>query len=412
MTNGRRIDRLSPRKVATAGPGLHNDGLGLLLQVTPFGAKSWLLRYRFAGRRREMGLGPLSEVSLAEARERRERYRKQIRDGTDPIEQRRADKRARVAERAQAMTFADTAGAFIRSKSVEWTNPKHVAQWQATLETYAFPVLGEIDVRDVDVGAVLRVLEPIWCEKPETASRVRGRVEAVLGWAGARGYRSIENPARWRGHLDKLLPAPTKVRAVAHHAALPYAEISDFMQALRAQAGIGARALEFAILTAARTGEVLGATWAEIDAQRALWTVPAIRMKAGREHRVPLSAPALGVLQALHRENEYVFPGGKIGRPLSNMAMLATLRRMGRGELTAHGFRSTFRDWAAEQTHFPKELAEAALAHVVSGKTEAAYQRGDLLEKRRRMMDDWARYVEAERGEVIPFARSVKDGAA
>ncbi len=391
---GREIDRLSPRKVATARPGYHNDGLGLLLQVGESGAKSWILRYKIAGKRREMGLGPLYETSLAEARDFREMYRKMLRGGIDPIEHARAEKRARAAGRIKAMTFTGAAAAFLRSKSVQWESAKHAAQWETTLRTYAFPVLGELDVRDVDVGAVLRVLEPIWEEKPETASRVRGRVEAVLGYATARGYRGGENPARWRGHLDKLLPARSKVRKVEHHAALPYAEIGAFVRILRDQEGMAAQALEFAILTAARTGEVIGATWDEIDLAGALWVVPAGRMKGKREHRVPLAPRAVVLLRSLHRENEYVFPGMRIGRSLSNMAMLVLLRRMGRGELTVHGFRSTFRQWVAECTIYPREIAEAALAHVSGDLVEAAYQRGDMLEKRRRLMRDWARYVD------------------
>lgn len=406
---GRQIDRLSPRKVQTAKPGIHNDGLGLLLQVSESGAKSWLLRFRFAGKRREMGLGSFNDVSLAEARELRAECRKMLHRGIDPIEHRHAEKLKRAADRVQAMTFAEAAVAFIDAKSAEWGNAKHVKQWEATLATYAFPVFGELDVRDVHVGVVLKVLESIWRTKPETASRVRGRIEAVLDYAAVRGYRTGENPARWRGHLDKLLPTRSKVQKVEHHAALAYAEIGDFIRVLRAQPGIAARALEFVILTACRTAEALGATWDEIDLSRELWTVPADRMKAGREHRIPLSRPAVALLRSVHRENDWVFPGVRGGCGLSNMAMLAVLRRMGRADLTVHGFRSTFRDWTAEQTHYPKEIAEAALAHVVGSKTEAAYQRGDLLEKRRRLMDDWAHYVETPpRGDVISITQARK----
>jgi integrase len=260
---------------------------------------------------------------------------------------------------------------------------------------------------DVDTGMVLKALEPIWATKPETASRVRGRIEAVLDWSKARGYREGENPARWRGHLDKLLPARRKVRKVEHHAALPYAELPTFMADLRKREGIGARALEFAILTAARTGEVIGATWAEIDLETRLWTIPADRMKGRRQHRVPLSDRAIEILAALPRiqGNEFVFPGARDGKPLSNMAMLKTLERMGRDDLTSHGFRSSFRDWAAETTGYPGDLVEMALAHVVSNATEAAYRRGDMFDKRRRLMDDWAAYCAAppRQGKVLPM---------
>jgi integrase len=274
-----------------------------------------------------------------------------------------------------------------------WRNPKHAAQWKATLATYASPVLGKLPVQAADVGLVMKVLEPIWATKPETAGRVRGRIEAVLDWAAARRYRTGENPARWKGLLDKLLPARSKVRKIEHHAALPYDELAAFLVALRAQEGTSARALEFAILTAGRTGEVIGARWDEIDTRPKVWTVPPDRMKGGREHRVPLSDAALTILDrmAAVRENDFVFPGDRRAG-LSNMALLMTLRRMGRDDLTAHGFRSTFRDWAGNETHFPRELAEAALAHVVGDKAEQAYRRSDALEKRRRLMDAWASY--------------------
>jgi integrase len=281
------------------------------------------------------------------------------------------------------------------SHQAGWKNPKHRAQWPSTLSTYVYPHFGKLPVQDVDVALVMKAVEPIWTTKPETASRVRGRIESILDWATARGYRHGENPARWRGHLDALLPTKTKVRRVQHHAALPYAQLPAFLAELRQQDGIGAKALEFAILTAARTGEVMGAKWSEIDFEARLWTVPAERMKAGREHRVPLSEPALAILKAMRevREGDFVFPGGRAGRGISNMAMIMTLRRMGRGDLTAHGFRSTFSDWCAEQTDFPAEAREMALAHTVSDKVEAAYRRGDLFQKRRDLMDAWANYA-------------------
>ncbi len=278
-----------------------------------------------------------------------------------------------------------------------WRNAKHGTQWTATLAAYAFPVFGNVPAADIDVAMVLKALEPIWKQKPETAARVRGRIEAVLDWAAARGFRFGDNPARWRGHLANLLPARAKVRRVTHHPALPYARMGEFMAALRGQEGIAARALDFLILTAARTSEATGATWDEIDLGAATWTIPGERIKAGKEHRVPLSAPALAIVRAMAgtRESEFVFPGGRRARPLSNMAMASVLDRMGRGDITVHGFRSAFRDWCAEKTNYPREVAEMALAHAVGDKVEAAYRRGDLFEKRRRIMADWAKFCGA-----------------
>jgi integrase len=258
----------------------------------------------------------------------------------------------------------------------------------------------------------MKALEPIWKAKPETASRLRGRIEAVLDWATVRGYRKGENPARWRGHLDKLLPARAKIQKVVHHPALPYSEIADFMVSLRNQEGIAARALEFLILTAARTGEIIGAGWDEVDLDERVWVIPEARMKAGREHRVPLSGPALAIVKQMNeiRESDFVFPGGKKGRPLSNMAMLALLKRIGRNDLTTHGFRSTFRDWAAERTTFSREVIEMALAHTIENKVEAAYRRGDLFRKRRQLMEAWARYCGTTRvqGDVVPISGRVE----
>jgi integrase len=303
------------------------------------------------------------------------------------------------------MTFREGAETYIAAHKAGWKNPKHAAQWPATLATYVYPVFGDLPVQAIDTGLVMKALEPIWTAKPETATRVRGRIESVIDWATARGYRQGENPARWRGHLENLFPKKSKVRRVEHHPALPYDEIGAFTASLRGQGGIGARALEFLILTAARTGEVIGARWDEFDLAQKVWTVPAERMKAGKEHRVPLSAPALAIVEAMRetRESEFVFPGGKRGKPLSNMAMLKLLKRMGRDDLTAHGFRSSFRDWAAESTGFPSEVVEMALAHMVGDKVEAAYRRGDLFAKRRQLMEAWARYCEARRvsGDVV-----------
>lgn len=373
-------------------PGRYGDGAGLWLQVSRSGTKAWLLRYMLDGRSREMGLGPLHTVSLADARARAREARAKLLDGIDPIDQRQQSRAQVRAEAARLVTFRAAAEQFIADHEAGWRNAKHAAQWSATLGSYAFPIIGSASVAAIDTPHVLQVLEPIWREKPETASRVRGRIEAVLDWAAARRLRSSENPARWRGHLDKLLPAKTKVRAVRHHPAMPFAEVPKFAAELRTKGGISARALEFAILTATRTGEVIGAKWPEIDLDACVWTIPRERMKSGREHRVPLSPRASEILIALPRVkgDEYVFPGGRKGSGLSNMALLELLRDMRGQGLTVHGFRSSFRDWAGEATAFPREVAEAALAHVIGDRAEQAYRRGDALEKRRGLMNDWA----------------------
>jgi integrase len=377
--------------------GYYGDGGGLYLLVGPTGAKSWVFRFRKAGRLREMGLGPLHTISLARAREKARAAREQRLDGGDPIEAKHAARQQARLAAAKAMSFQQCAEAYIAAHKAGWRNPKHAAQWPSTLGTYVYPMFGSLPVQTIDVGLVMRALEPLWTVKPETAGRVRGRIESVLDWAAARGYRQGENPARWKGHLENLLPQKSKVHRVAHHAALPYVELADFMVELRQQEGVAARALEFSILTVGRTGEVLGARWSEIDFKARLWTVPGERMKAGKEHRVPLTEAALSILAAMQevREGDYVFPGGRARRPLSNMAMTMTLRRMGRADLTAHGFRSTFSDWCSERTNFPAEVREMALAHAVGDKVEAAYRRGDLFDKRRQVMDAWASYATA-----------------
>ena len=354
-----------------------------------------------------MGLGSLITVSLAEARELALDCRKLRLAGIDPITA-RADQRQQIKlEAARALTFRECAEAYIAANKAGWSNPKHAAQWSATLSTYAYPVMGDLPVAAIDVALVMKVLDPIWSTKNETASRLRGRIERVLDWASVQGYRDGANPARWRGHLDHLLPRPSKVQRVKHHAALPYADIPAFMLQLRQQKGMAALALEFAILTVTRTGEVIGATWDEIDLDQAVWMIPAERMKAKREHRVPLSAPALAILRALQtvRQNRFVFPGGKRGRGLSNMAFLTLLHRMGCSDLTAHGFRSTFKDWATERTEFPNEVSELALAHAVGDKVEAAYRRGDLLDKRRNLVDIWAQYCNSAATTPVQLAR-------
>lgn len=395
---------------ALTKPGTHGDGDGLYLQVTSATSKSWIFRYQLDGRRREMGLGSIADVSLAAAREQATEARKQVAQGVDPIQARKAAKAAQRAAEAQTVTFKQAAEDFIDRAEAGWRNTKHRAQWRATLNTYAYPILGDTAVGAVDTTLVLKVLEqslaagtkgkkaPLWIAKPETASRMRGRIEAVLSAAKARGLRAGENPAQWRGHLDQLLPPRSKVRRVRHQPALPYPEIPKFMARLAGLDSVSARALELTILTAVRTGETTGAVWAEFDRDGKLWTVPAERMKANREHRVPLSDAAAAIVEkmAKTRLSRYVFPGAHRNKPLSDMALLECLRGLRKG-YTVHGFRSSFRDWAAEQTAFPNIVAEAALAHIVADKTEAAYRRGDLLEKRRELMNAWAVFCLGQR---------------
>jgi integrase len=378
-------------------PGMHADGGGLYLQVTPNGA-SWVYRFMLNGRAREMGLGPLALYGLQEARGKALDARRLRHAGVDPIEARNAE-RARVRlEEAKTITFKECADSYIKAHRAGWRNAKHAGQWEATIGTYADPIIGALPVQMIDTGLVMKVIEPIWTAKPETASRLRGRIESILDWAKVRGYRDGENPSRWRGHLDKLLPARTKVRKVEHHAALPYDELPNFITALQAHEGVAARALEFLILCASRTGEAIGARWNEIKLGEKVWVVPAARMKAEKEHRVPLSDRALQILadmkvDACNEADAFIFPGGKHGKPLSNMAFLMLLRRMKRDDLTAHGFRSSFRDWAAERTNYPNEVVEMAMAHTISSKVERAYRRGDLFERRRRLMADWATFA-------------------
>lgn len=385
---------------------MYCDGGGLWLCVSSPAAASWLFRYMLDGRAREMGLGPYRDISLQEARTAAAAARKVKAMGSDPIAERQRIVAGRRAEAARAITFRQCAESYIEAHRGGWKNAKHTSQWTATLASYVFPLVGDLPVAAVDVSLMNKILEPIWTEKTETAKRVRGRVESVLDWATTRGYRTGENPARWRGHLSNLFPNPSKLKTVQHHAALPYNEIGDFFRLLRQQEGEGARALGFAILSAARTSEVLHATWGEIDTAAGVWTVPAARMKSGRDHRVPLSEAVLNLIGDGESDNAFVFKSSTSKPVLSHTAMLQTLRRMGRGDLTAHGFRSTFRDWAAEQTNFPGEVAEAALAHVVGDKVEAAYRRGDLFEKRRRLMDAWARYCSTPASSsVVPIRK-------
>jgi integrase len=379
-------------------PGYHFVGgvPGLALQVVATGARTWILRARVGGKRRDIGLGGYPAVTLAGAREAAREKRSKIQEGMDPVEDGRIRRSALAAERARAMTFRECATAFISTKQAEWANAKHAAQWTATIATYAEPTIGNVLVKDIETSHIIRVLEPIWNVKTETASRLRGRIESVLDWATVSGYRKGDNPARWRGHLDKLLASPKKIQRVEHHAAVPFAEMSSFMQALRKASGVGARALEFAILTAARSGEVRGAVWSEIDLKNSLWTIPAQRMKAKREHRVPLTREVIQLLKKLPQglPADLVFTT-ETQKQLSDATLTAVLKRMGRDE-TAHGFRSTFRDWASECTNYSREVCEMALAHTIGDAVEAAYRRGDLFEKRIALMRDWAAFCGSE----------------
>lgn len=422
----RSIHRLTDRAInAARSPGNYTDGGGLYLSVVegsdPDTGKTWLRRawiFRYAtgevrqsrtgkSRRveREMGLGSYPDTTLAEAREKARLARKARDEGTDPIDAKREAETKRRIEKSRTKTFDEAGAEFIKSQETGWRNAKHIAQWSNTLRDYASPIIGKLPVRIIDTPLVMQVLEQevtgqdgkparLWDARPETASRLRGRIERILSWAKVHGYRTGENPAQWRGHLDQLLPKKTQVRAVEHHAALPYAELPEFMSELRDRTAVAARALEFTILTASRTGEVIGAKWEEIDYGNRIWTVPPKRMKGKREHRVTLSDAALDVLAEMQadRINEFVFPGD-FGDGLSNMSMLMLLRRMDYESITVHGFRSTFKTWAAEQTNHQKETVESALAHVNGDKVEAAYQRGEMLDKRRRLMEAWGQFA-------------------
>ncbi len=407
-----------------SAPGTHFVGgvVGLALQVTPT-SRSWVLRYSAGTKRREMGLGNFPSVTLAGAREAARKAREQLREGTDPIAAAREKRSALAAAAAAALTFGQCAEKYIAAHEKGWST-RHAAAWRASLEKYASPIIGSVLVRDVTLAHIMQILEPIWPKTTETASRLRNRIELVLDWAAVRDYRDRDNPARWRGHLDKLLPAPGRVTKAGNHPALDWREVGDFWSALAKVDGMGAAALRFAILSAARSGEARAANWSEIDLQAGVWTVPGSRMKAGKEHRVPLSPAALDLLRAVPRfdDCDLVFPGAKRG-PLSDVTLLAVIRRMhaasiaaeGEGWIdrrqgkvaTPHGIaRSTFRDWAAEATAYPGEMAELALAHAVGNKVEAAYRRGDMFEKRRRMMADWAAFLatpSAKPGTVHPI---------
>jgi integrase len=413
------IGRLSALKVAKlTEPGYYADGGNLYFRVAPGpknletgkqpgGARGWIFRFALGGRTRDMGLGGYPDIGLAAARDLAKKFRALVNEGIDPIERRRADRTAQRIASTKNLTFDECSQAYIEDHEAGWRNAKHRLQWANTLKKYASPVFGKLHVGAIDTGLIMRALKPIWSKKTETASRVRGRIESVLDWARVHGYRTGENPARWKGNLDHLLPARSKVRAVQHHAALPYLELPKFMADLRERADSAARALEFTILTAARTSEAIGATRAEIDTREKAWTVPGARMKSGKDHRVPLSRKAFSLIDmngGADANDDFIFEGRRLGRPLSNMAMLKLLERMRRSDLTVHGFRSTFRDWAAERTNFPNEVVEMALAHVVENKAEAAYRRGDLFDKRRRLMEAWAEFCAIGcAGDVVPL---------
>ena len=405
----RALHRLSNLRVERAKrPGMYADGGSLYLRVAEGGSKQWIFRYTVNGRNRDMGLGPVHTLTLAEARERATEARKLRLDGIDPIANKRARVAALRAADAKAKTFADCVKGFIEDNESSWTSVKHRRQWETSLIKYTYPILGSLPVAAIDTPLVLRVLKPIWDAKRETASRLRGRIENVLGWATVHHYRSGDNPARWNGLLEHALPAVVKGD---HHAALPYTQVASFMQALRKDTGIVARALEFITLTAVRLGEATGATWDEIDLEAKTWTIPASRMKADQQHRVPLSDAAISVLKTVReiRQSDYVFAGFKPGRPIGGDALRELIKKLAGADVTVHGLRSTFRDWAAEQTNVQREVAEVALAHAIPNAVEAAYRRGDLFDKRRKLMGAWAAYcakVETDAGKVVALARA------
>jgi len=394
----RKINRLNARAAATITKfGRHADGGGLYLSISPNGGRRWVFLFRWHGKTTEIGLGSARDVTLARARELASLARAKLTEGINPKGARRPP---------EGVTFGECADRVIEAMRPSWRNRKHAAQWEMTLREYAAP-LRRLPVNNITTDDVLSVLKPLWNDKPETGSRLRGRIERVLDAAKAQGLRSGENPARWRGHLDQLLPKRQRLTR-RHHAAMPYAKLPTFMSDLQGRQGTAALALEFAILTAARSGEVLGARWDEFDVDEAVWTLPATRMKAGRGHRVPLSRRALRITKVMHevRKGEFVFPGQKAGRPLSVVALEMVLRRMKIEGVTVHGFRSAFRDWAAESTNFTNEVCEAALAHVIENKAEAAYRRGDLFDKRRKLMEAWAAYCAAPKAsKVVAFSR-------
>ena len=400
----RAVNRLNAIKVKNAKkPGYYPDGGGLYLKVTASGSKSWIFRYALGGRERHLGLGAITDVELATARELAAAARAKRGQGIDPIDDRRQGEAQARRDTARALTFKQVAEDYVTNNEPVWKNPKHRQQWRNTLEAYVYPIIGNLAVGQVTTEHVLKILKPIWTTKPETAGRIRGRIEIILNAAKTLGAREGENPATWRGHLSNLLAKQSKIARVKHHSAMPYADVPDFITKLTEHEGFAALAFRLLILTACRTNEVLGARWSEIDMDAGVWTIPGERMKAGREHRVPLSPAALDVLREAEKVklNEFVFPGQKRGKPLSNMALLMLLRRFNVAAVTAHGFRSSFRDWASETTAHPSEVVEMALAHTIENKVEAAYRRMDLLDKRLKLMNDWATYCTTRAEEKV-----------
>lgn len=388
--------KLTAKRVARflKTPGRYPDGDNLYLRVSTPGKGSWLLRYERAGKERMLGLGPLNTINLAEARVRARAARQLLLDGIDPIDRKRQEKAQRALAAAKAMTFAQAAQAYYEQHEGKWRNRKHAAQFLSSLRAYAFPKIGALPVSEIDTGLVLKCIEPHWATTAETMSRVRGRIESVLDWATVRGYRTGDNPARWKGHIAEVLPPRDKIAKREHHPALPFTEVAGFIAALHNREGVAAKALEFTILTAARTGEVIGAKWQEINLAEKIWTIPAGRTKGGRQHRIPLLKRALEILSEVPHEdgNDHIFIGPIAGAGLGDSAMTSVLKRMGHGNITVHGFRSTFRDWAAERTNTPNHVVETALAHAIGDKTEAAYRCGDLFAKRKVLMDSWASF--------------------
>lgn len=420
MARTREMTALEVRRLK--GPGRHWVGgvAGLHLLIYRSGARAWVLRVTIAGKRRDIGIGAYPDISLADARERARDLRAKIRDGHDPVEERRELERAMRDARARRLTFDEAASRYIRAKRHEFRSRKHGDQWEASLQAYASPVIGDTPVDEIDLPHVIAVLEPIWTTKTETAKRLRGRIEAVLAWAAVSGYRSRENPARWKGNLDAVFPSPGRTKKTTHYPALPWRQVPSFMEALRERDGVASRALEFAILTAARSGEVRLATWDEIEGN--VWTVPAERIKAGRRHRVPLSRDAYAVLDRVPRmaESPYVFPSPQEGKAMSDMTLSAVIKRMSRGgewvepstgrRITVHGFRSAFKDWARSCTSYADEVSELALAHVNDDATRSAYARDELIELRARLMEDWARFCREGIGtaDVTPIGRATQ----
>ncbi len=383
--------------VKESNHGMTNDGDGLYLKIGKGGGASWIYRFRWNGRLRDMGLGSYADKTLSNARESAAENRKLVKQGIDPL----AVREQKNEKKSVTVTVTHCAARYIQSHRRSWRNAKHARQWVSTLKTYVRPVIGNLPVEEVTTQDILKILTPIWTVKNETAKRVQGRIENILDFAAAHEYRDQVNPARWRGHLDKLLAKPSRVQKVNHHPAMPYDQVATFMGSVQLYKSMSSKALLFLILTATRTSEVLNAEWKEIDIGKATWQIPAERMKANREHRVPLSKQAIDLLLSLSRVkgNSFIFPGMKAGRPLSNMSLLQFMRGLGygpsgeKGNYVPHGFRSSFRDWTGEVTSYPRDVAEMALAHAIENKVEAAYRRGDLFEKRRAMMQHWADYT-------------------